>query len=229
MGTRVTLHVYTDLEQGTREWDDLRRGIVTASTVHQLVTAKTIQVANNVESRALTATLVAERITGWTDERYVSFDMARGHEIEPLAVDLYSRHYAPVETVAFMVRDYGNYRIGYSPDGVIGDDGLIEIKSRRPKEHVTTVLTGHAPAENMAQLQTGLLVSGRAWIDYLSYSGGMALWRTRVYPDPAWQAAILEAVQAFETAAKDMTAAYLKATDGLPMTERLEPIPEMSF
>ncbi len=225
----MTLTIYNDIEQGTPQWDELRRGIITASTVHQLITAKTLKVAENVESRALTATLVAERITGWTDERYVSFDMARGHEIEPLAVDLYAKHYAPVEAVAFMVRDYGNYRIGYSPDGVVGDDGLIEIKSRRPKEHLATVLSGHVPAENMAQLQTGLLVSGRQWIDYLSYCGGMALWRKRVYPDPAWHHAILEGVQSFETAAAEMAAAYLTATDDLPMTERIEPIPEMSF
>lgn len=225
----MTLTTYKDLEQGTPEWDDLRRGIVTASTVHQIVTAKTLKVAANIESRALAATLVAERITGWTDERYVSSDMERGHQIEPLAVDLYSKHYAPVTEIAFMVRDYGTFKIGYSPDGLVGDDGLIETKSRRPKEHVTTVLSGEVPAENMAQLQTGLLVSGRAWIDYLSYCGGMALWRKRVHPDPAWQTAILEAARTFETTAATMTATYLEATAGLPMTERIEPIPEMSF
>ena len=225
----MSLHVYQDLKQGTPEWDDLRRGIVTASTVHQLVTAKTLKVASNIESRALTATLVAERITGWTDERYVSYDMARGHEIEPEASRIYSENYAPVTECAFMVREYKGFRIGYSPDGLVGDDGLIETKSRRPKEHLATVLSGKVPAENMAQLQTGLLVSGRSWIDYLSYCGGMALWRKRIYPDPDWQTAILAAAATLEDAAIDMTAAYLKATDGLPMTERPLVYEEMRF
>lgn len=225
----MTLHIYNDLEQGTPEWDDLRRGIVTASTVHQLVTAKTLKVASNIDSRSLTATLVAERVTGWTDERYVSFDMARGHEIEPLARDLYSEHYAPVTELAFMVREYNGFRIGYSPDGLVGDDGLIETKSRRPKEHLATVLTGDVPPENMAQLQTGLLVSGRKWIDYLSYCGGMALWRKRVYPDHDWHTAILAAVAAFEESAISMVAAYREATAGLPMTERPPVYEEMRF
>lgn len=217
----MTLHIYNDIEQGSAAWHELRRGILTASTAHQLVTAKTLKVASNVESRALTATLVAERITGWVDDTYVSFDMARGHQIEPIARDLYSQHYAPVTEIAFMVREYDRFRIGYSPDGTVGEDGLLEIKSRRPKEHLATVLSGEVPAENMAQLQTGLLVSGRKWIDYISYSGGMALWRKRVYPKSAWQIALLEAAAALEAAATEMAAAYLTATACLPMTERL--------
>ena len=72
----------------------------------------------------------------------------------------------------------------------------------------------------MAQLQTGLLVSGREWVDYVSYSGGMPLWVQRVTPDRAWFDAILAAVQAFEEAAASMAARYLAAVQGLPMTER---------
>ena len=69
------------------------------------------------------------------------------------------------------------------PDGLVGDDGLIEVKSRRQKKHLQTILSDEVPAENMAQLQTGLLVSGREWIDYMSYCGGMPLWVKRVEPD----------------------------------------------
>jgi len=226
----MTLTIYDDIEQGSLAWDELRRGIVTASTVHQLITAKTLKVAENVESRALTTTLVAERITGWTDERYMSFDMARGHEIEPLARDLYSKHYAPVTECAFMINETTlGTTIGYSPDGLVGNDGLIEIKSRRPKEHLATILADEVPAENMAQLQAGLLVSGRSWIDYISYCGGMPMYVKRVLPDPRWLTAIFSAVHQFENAAAEMIAAYELATTGLHMTERIEPIPEMSF
>jgi hypothetical protein len=81
----VTLTELPDLIQGTDEWLDQRRGMVTASVVGQLVTASTLKVAKNDYSRALTAQLVAERITGWTDPQFVSDDMLRGHEDEPRA------------------------------------------------------------------------------------------------------------------------------------------------
>jgi hypothetical protein len=216
----VTLTVLDDLIQGTDEWHDQRRGIVTASVVGQLVTAKTIKPASNDYSRALTAQLVAERITGVTDPVYVNDDMLRGHEDEPRARDLYSEHYAPARESGFMVRDDWGFRIGYSPDGLVGDDGLIEVKSRRQKKHLQTILSDEVPAENMPQLQCGLLVSGREWIDYISYCGGMPLYVKRVTPDPRWFDAIAAAVSTFEDTAAEWVAAYQSATEGLAATER---------
>lgn len=216
----MTLHQYPNLEQGTEEWHAARRGIVTASVVGQLITSRTIKPATNDVSRALTATLVAERITGYTEPTYMNDDMLRGVADEPLARKLYSDRYAPVTETGFMVRNDWGFPIGYSPDGLVGDDGLIEVKSRRQKKHLTTILSGEVPAENMAQLQCGLLVSGRQWIDYLSYCGGMPMWPRRVYPDPRWFDAIIAAVAAFEQTAAEMVNAYNAATDGLPTTER---------
>ena len=63
-----------------------------------------------------------------------------------------------------MVRTEPGWKLGYSPDGLVGDDGLIEVKSRRAKKQLQTILSGQVPAENMPQLQAGLLVSGRSWI-----------------------------------------------------------------
>ena len=188
-----------------------------------------IEPAANPESRALTALLVAERITGWTHDNYVSFDMQRGHDDEPRAVKVYSEHWTNVTTCGFMVRDDWGFRIGYSPDGLVGDEGLFECKSRSPKKHLLTVLADAVPVENMGQLQCGLLVSGRPWIDYVSYSGGLALWVKRVYPDPRWQEAIVAAVAAFEEAAEQMKASYTKAVAGLPMTERTPDYSDIRF
>jgi hypothetical protein len=84
-----------------------------------------------------------------------------------------------------MVRDDWGFSLGYSPDGLVGDDGLIEVKCRRQKKHLQTILADEVPPENMAQLQCGLLVSGREWIDYVSYCGGMPMYVKRVYPDTA--------------------------------------------
>jgi hypothetical protein len=217
----MTLIELPDLIQGSEEWHDQRRGMVTASVVGKLVTPKTIRPANNDDSRGLTALLVAERITGYTDPTYMSDDMLRGVEDEPRAIEAYSEHYAPVTTSGFMVRDDWGFRIGYSPDGLVGDDGLVEVKSRRQKKHLQTILCDEVPPENMAQLQCGLLVSGRKWIDYVSYCGGMPLYVKRVEPDERWFEAIVAAVSAFEDTAADMVAAYHAATEGLPPTERV--------
>lgn len=181
-----------------------------------------VEASANDTSRALTMTLVAERITGWTDPVYVSDDMLRGTMDEPIARDLYSRKYAPVTEVGFMVRDDWGYLIGYSPDGLVGDDGLIEVKSRRPKKHLATILANAVPIENLAQIQCGLLVSGREWCDYVSFCGGMPLYVKRVYPDPDWHIAIKEAVHTFEQTAAQMVADYTTAVAGLPATERIE-------
>lgn len=224
----MTLHELPELIQGTDEWHDQRRGIVTASVVGQLITPSTVKPASNDTARALTALLAAERITGWTDPTYMSDDMLRGVEDEPRARDLYSEHYAPVVETGFMVRDDWGFRIGYSPDGLVGDDGLIEVKSRRQKKHLQTILADAVPTENMAQLQCGLLVSGRAWIDYVSYCGGMPLWVKRVEPDPKWHKAIVDAVAAFEATVTQMTATYHKAVTDLPATERVTEM-EMTF
>ena len=119
-----------------------------------------------------------------------------------------------------MLRVEDGWQLGYSPDGLVGTDGLIEIKSPRAKTHLNTILADEVPAFYMPQLQAGLLVSGRDWVDFVSYVGGMPLWVKRVLPDPRWFEAIVAAVTRFETTAAEMVAAYEQATKGLPQTER---------
>lgn len=216
-----TLIELPDLEQGSEEWHAQRRGIVTASVVGQLITVKTLKPASNDVSRGLTRLLVAERITGWTDPTYISDDMLRGIEDEPRARDLYSEHYAQVTETGFMIREDRDVRIGYSPDGLVGNDGLIEVKSRRQKKHLETILSGHPPTENMAQMQCGLLVSGREWCDYISYCGGMPMWVHRVHPDRRWFDAITAAVDIFEKNAAEMIHHYEESVAGFPTTERI--------
>lgn len=220
------LTILADLEQGTEQWHDQRRGLVTASVLGQLITA-TGKVANNETSRSQTALLVAERITGYTEPTHMSDDMWRGIEDEPRARDLYSARYAPVTQVGFMIRDVGGHRLGFSPDGLVGDDGLIEVKSRRQKIHLRTILADEVPAENMAQIQGGLFVSGREWCDYISWCGGMPMWVKRVHPDPDWFDVIKAAVTQFEDTAESMVANYLELVADLHPTERPIDLDEM--
>jgi len=218
----LALHIYADMIQRSEEWYAARCGIVTASTVGKLVTPKTVKVASNDDSRGLIDLLAAERVTGHVEEMWTSADMWRGIEAEPYARDLYSGHYAEAVECGFMVRDFDGFKIGYSPDGLVGDDGLIEIKAPRQKTHLATINADAVPLQYMAQCQAGLLVSGRKWLDFVSYCGGMPLWVKRVLPDPKWQASILEAVEQAEKAIAEAVANYTQAVVGLPATERID-------
>lgn len=222
------LRIYTELEQGSDQWLAARCGLLTASTVGRLITP-TLKTADNDASRGLTLTLAAERITGRSEDVYVTADMERGNLDEPICRDHYSEHHAPVTQIGFMVREINGHRLGFSPDGLVGEDGLIEAKSRKPKVHLATILADAVPAENMAQCQAGLLVSGRAWIDYLSWSGGLPMWRKRVFPDQQWFDAITNALEAFEKNAADMVARYENATRGLPGTQWVDHFADMEM
>lgn len=188
-----------------------------------------LEVADTDASRALTATLVAERILGWSEPAYFTDDMQRGHEAEPIARDLYSEKYAPVTEVGFMVAEFDGHRLGFSPDGLVGENGLIEVKAPRAKTHLRTILNDAVPAHHMAQIQTGLLVSDREWCEFLSFYGGMPMYRKRVLRDEAWSRVIREALRTFETTASAMQARYAAAAEEFPATERLTFDMEMSF
>ena len=220
----MTLHRYPDVIQRDDEWHNLRRGIVTASAVGKLLTP-TLKVADNDTSRTLTATLAAERITGWTEDTAMTPDMWRGVEHEPFARAAYREHHAPHDPVAefgFMRRDEDDWTLGYSPDGVVGDEGLIEVKCPRAKAHIATILADAVPAQYMPQLQAALLVSGRAWIDYVSFVAGLPLYVKRIEPDDYWFAAITAACVQFEENAARIVADYEQRAVNLPATERID-------
>jgi putative phage-type endonuclease len=217
----VTLHEHPKVDQGSPEWHTLRRGIVTASVVGKLLTP-TLKVADNDTARGITATLVAERITGYTEETPMNSDMWRGVDSEPIARDIYSGHYQQAVEIGFLKRVEADWTLGYSPDGLVGTDGLLEIKAPRQKTHLNTILADTVPPWNMAQLQAGLLVTGRDWIDFVSYCGGMPLYVKRVFPNAEWAEAITAACIRFEDVAAQIESDYLARTHGLPATERID-------
>lgn len=190
---------------------------------------KTLEVADNDTSRGIINTLAAERITGHVEYVHPTFDMMRGTEDEPFARDVYREHYGAVDEIGFMVREENGRRLGYSPDGLVGDDGLIEIKSRKPKEQIATVLADRAPSYNLAQMHAGMYVSDRRWCDYISFSAGMPLYKTRIFRDPKWDAVIEAAVAAFEINVTNIVDNFNGATAHLPMTERRAKLEEISF
>lgn len=220
------LRIYEALEQGSQEWIDARCGLLTASTIGRLITP-TLKLADNDTSRGLTITLAAERITGHVEYVHPSFDMQRGTEDEPWARMVYAEHYAPVQEVGFITRDYDGYTLGFSPDGLVSDDGLIEIKSRNARTQLATIFADRVPAANMMQIQCGLMITGRDWLDYVSFSAGLPLWTKRVYPDLASFDVITEAAERFEIEVDSIIFRYNTAVDGLPMTERRPELDEI--
>ena len=191
------IRYYRDIEQGSDEWLAVRRGILTASEM-RLIMTPTLRPASNDKERAHLFELIGQRITGYTEPHYISDDMLRGHEDEVAARIRYAEHFAPVTECGFVTNDDHGVVIGYSPDGLVGDDGLIECKSRRQKYQIETILADEVPAEYLLQCQTGLLVTGRKWLDFISYCGGLPMFVKRVWPCQEIQHAIIAAASAFE-------------------------------
>lgn len=188
---------YHDIEQGSDEWLAVRQGILTASEM-RLILTPTMRTASNDKERAHMFEILGQRITGYTEPHYISDDMLRGHEDEVAARIRYAEHFAPVTECGFVTNDDHGVVIGYSPDGLVGDDGLIECKSRRQKYQIETILADEVPAEYLLQCQTGLLVTGRKWLDFVSYCGGLPMFVKRVWPCQEIHRAILDAALAFE-------------------------------
>lgn len=219
---------HEEVTQGSEEWAAMRCGLLTASEMKLIVTP-TLKPASNDKERAHLYELLAQRITGYVEPRYISDDMLRGMEDEVEARLQYAKHYAPVTEVGFITNDKWGFTLGYSPDGLVGDNGLIECKSRGQKHQIRT-LVDYVSADTidpdfMIQVQTGLLVSERAWCDLVSYCGGLPMATVRVRNDEKIQDAIISAATAFEErlqAAQQKYEAVLSSKARLIATERRE-------
>ncbi len=220
----MTITYHGEVVQGSDEWLAMRRGILTASEMNRIITPA-LKIAGNDKSRAHELEIAAQRISGYVEPHYVSEDMLRGVEEEFYARQLYAEHYAPVTETGFITNDRLGFLIGYSPDGLVGDDGLIEVKSRRQRFQIETIASGEVPADYMIQLQTGLLVTEREWIDFISYSGGLPMFVQRVEPDPDIQEAIIAAARAFEVRVEEKMLEYratVVARKLIPTERRIE-------
>lgn len=205
---------HNDMMQRTDEWYAARCGNLTASEMKLLVTP-TRKTASNEKSRAHIYELASQRVTKYVEPTYESFDMTRGREEEIEARIIYNGNYAPVLECGFVTNDEFGYVIGWSPDGLIGDDGLIEAKSRCQKYQFETICDylpiQKIPHEFEVQVQTALMVSRRKWCDFISYGNGMPMVVIRVEPDLEIQRAIREAADVAEEQIVDKVAQYNEA------------------
>lgn len=220
----ITYH--PDLIQGTDEWLAARCGLLTASEM-KLILTPSLKIAANDKTRAHVWEIAAQRITKYVEPTYIGDDMLRGMEDEIQARALYHDNYAPVTEMGFITNDKWGFTIGASPDGLIGDDGLIECKSRRQKFQIETLATLAMPDDYWLQVQTLLLVTERQWCDFVSYSGGLPMLTLRIEPDDVTQEAIIKAAKSFEEQVAYRIAQYQDTLSGagillIPTERRLE-------
>jgi putative phage-type endonuclease len=161
----------SEIIQGSDEWKALRLGKVTASRVADVI-AKTK--SGYSASRAnYMAQLIAERLTGTVAESYTNAAMQHGTETEPEARCAYEFYQGvTVEQIAFV--PHGKIdQAGCSPDGLVGDDGLVEIKCPNTATHLETLLGQAIPGKYEAQMQFQMACTGRKWVDFVSYDPRM--------------------------------------------------------
>ena len=171
-----------EVKQGTEEWFLARCGKVTASEFKSVL-ASGRGASESKTRRTYMLKILGEILTGRPADKWQGNEHTeRGHEDEPIARILYeSKSGNEVQEVGMIESDCG--KIGYSPDGLCGFDGLVEIKSKSPHIHLDVLLKGEIPTEHIAQLQGGLMVSGRDWIDFVSYCEGLPIFIKRVHRD----------------------------------------------
>jgi putative phage-type endonuclease len=148
-----------DVQQGTPEWLACRCGKFTASTFGDLFMGKTTKGYQEAINK-----VVFERITGEVPESYQNDFMKRGTELEPLAREAYElQTFNFVQQVGFIEYDEN---IGGSPDGLIGEQGMLEIKCPKWNTLIGYILEDVIPKDYMFQMQGNLFVSGRQWCDF---------------------------------------------------------------
>lgn len=154
------------MEQRTEEWHQARLGKVTASNLSN-VTAST-RSGESAYRRNYRLRLITERLTGKQTEFTINQAMQHGIDTEDEARDFYVFKYNDVEEVGFI--DHPTIDMaGASPDGLVGDDGLIEIKCRQPHNHTETLISNQIPSNYKLQMFWQMACTGRRWCDYVSY------------------------------------------------------------
>jgi len=168
------IEIIKDIEQGSEEWHEMRLAVITASRF------KDVLAGGQGKTRfSYMRELAAEALTGEAAKLYSNEYMEWGVQTEPQAKSMYElRTGNSVEEVAF-VRDSDFSGVGVSPDGLIAEDGLIEIKCPKTTTQIETFLSGDMPKMHKAQVQGQLWITGRSWCDFVSFDpriDGAASW-----------------------------------------------------
>lgn len=161
----------TDIVQGSPEWFAIRLGKVTASRVADIV-AKT-KTGYSTSRANYAAQLVAERLTGKAQESYTNAAMQHGTDTEPEARSAYEFYSGDKVTEIGFVLHPTIGMTGASPDGLVGDNGMVEIKCPNTATHIETLRGGAVPGKYVTQIQWQLACTGRKYCAFVSYDNRM--------------------------------------------------------
>ena len=161
------MNIITTMEQGSKEWLELRLGKVTASKMSDVL-SKGRGTAPSKTAETYMMELIAEKLTGQSKPFFENDAMRWGTETEPQARAMYSinNDFVHVEEVAFVEH---NEFIGISPDGLVGDDGLLEIKCPTSVTQIKRALSDDYAVDYYEQIQCQLWVTERKWCDFVSF------------------------------------------------------------
>lgn len=205
--------IHTDIEQGTPEWLALRRGKATGSRIVDVMA--TIKSGEAAGRRNYRVQLALERVTGLVAEGFSNKATDHGHEWEPVARAEYELRRRPVDQVTFVDHDW-IAMAGASPDGLVDDDGCIEVKCPNSSTHVETLFTRKIPRDYMFQMQWVMECANRKWCDFVSYDPRMPealrLVIIRVERDEEMLTGIRAEVIKFLTEVDELAAALTKMT-----------------
>ena len=187
------------MDQRTTEWMAARLGKVTASRVADVL-AKT-KSGYSASRQNYMAQLICERLTGKQAEAFINTAMQRGTELEPIARSEYEiRNDVMVfETGLVIHPELSDF--GASPDGLVGDVGLIEIKCPNTWTHIETIKTGEPKREYIIQMQSQMACTGRKWCDFVSFDDrlpdNLAYFETRIHRDDKFIGEMLAEISIF--------------------------------
>jgi len=164
------MQIINGIDQGTQEWLDLRKGVATASNFSKVLTPATAKESASLDKYAkqLALELTYKALTA---KEFKSDAMILGNELEAEARQAYCEEkLEEVEQITFIKSDCGNF--GCSPDGLVGDDGLIEIKCLEAEAHSNLLMQEkpEMPADYKCQVQGQLWISERKWCDFVAYN-----------------------------------------------------------
>jgi len=182
-----------DCEQGSPEWFEARRGVPTASEFSSVIAKGRGQQPSKVRETYMMK-LAGEILTGDLTESFSTLHAERGKEMEDEVRDLYGMMFNTEPQQVGFIR---NGQRGYSPDATVGDNGLLEIKTKLPHLLVPLILVDEFPEEHKAQCQGGLLVSEREWIDIAVYWPKLPLFHKRAYRDEKYIKELSDAIDQF--------------------------------
>jgi len=188
--------------QGTPEWRKARAGIPTSSSFDMIIT--TAGMPSKQKQKYLYA-LAAERITGAKEEHYQNEAMQRGIQMEEEARNMYELITGNTVDLVGICYPDAKKSYGSSPDGLVGDDGLLEIKCPLSYTHVGYLMEGVLPTDYIQQTQGQLLVTGRKWVDFFSYYPGLKPLLIKVKPDEKFLKALRIELEVFVSELNEIT------------------------